>query len=548
MSTMDTVKVRELPKKAKVNMFDRMIVEDNDGTKTVLVQDIRHFLQANSYFDTVEDMKKAYLYEGDIVTTLGYREVNDGGGATYKIVYAPTDLDDGQLVHYLYTSDTLRAHLMHNGTLDILQCGARGDGETDDHDAIMNALKTGYEVSFPRRHYFLGSPLELISDTVLDFNGSTLISPYSAAIALGADLPLTNTIIKNANFSGQYGIELYSHASYITIESCTFKGYKDQRMEEAIQIFGATNIKIMHCDIGSHTDEVCRGISIKTGTLLDGTSVGNDTIMASNNRIYCSDACIYMSNSVTDKHIVISDNIIIGFGVNRNAVTAVGIYIANRCETLVISGASLHRLFKGIDIVGTANMSVSLTDISTDDTHIMYNVSNADAKVHLSGFQKHNGSDYEQADYIFDNMSGTLFLNTTIDLSPRSSIKKIIQFKTRLDGKLVDSIPLHAKTTANIFGDGNHNNDADNVVPGYMNVCINMDFEGTINQIEFPSLSGQTICVYSTKGLILRSSNYLKLGDDYVTLSPVNGLILTNVNGMWYRGLGGGNNAYYDYR
>ena len=52
--SMDTVKVRELPTKNTIDRFDSMIVEDNDGTKTVTVADIRHFLQANSYFETVE--------------------------------------------------------------------------------------------------------------------------------------------------------------------------------------------------------------------------------------------------------------------------------------------------------------------------------------------------------------------------------------------------------------------------------------------------------------------------------------------------------------
>ena len=531
--SMDTVKVRELPTKNTIDRFDSMIVEDNDGTKTVTVADIRHFLQANSYFETVEDMKQAFLYEGDIVTTLGYRKKNDGGGATYEIVYAPTDLDDGQLVHYLYTSDTLRAHLIHNGTLDILKVGAHGDGKTDDSDTIMQALKTGLEVTFPKRNYFLAKPLELLSDLTINFNDSTLTSPYGAAISLGLKLPIKNIIIKNAIFRGMRGIELYAHASNVTIDSCVFKNYKDQPMNYAIDSYGCSNLKITNCDIGDTSNEVKEGISINSGSI-GGTSVGNDTILITNNNIYASVKCIKLSSAAQDKHIVISHNMLTGFGSNRNNVNTTGLDIANRCNSIIISSCSLNRMLYGINIYGTQTMSVGLTDISTDDVHIMYNISDQSAKVHLAGFQKHNGSDYSNADYLFDNMSGTLYINTTIDLSPRSSVKKIIQAKSKLDGWLVDSVPTYGKTKANVIGASNHNAVMNNVVPGYMNVSINMGFGGEIAKLNFPSLKGQVVCLYSAYGLKLKKSSHLTIGSD-VTLNATTGVYLINVGSTWER-------------
>lgn len=531
--SMDTVKVRELPTKSTLDRLDSMIVEDNDGTKTVLIQDIRHFLQANMYFDTVEDMKRAFLYEGDIVTTLGYREVNDGGGASYRITYAPTDLDDGMLVHYLYTSDTLRAHLIHNGTIDVLKAGAYGDGVHDDAEAIMKALKSGYEVTFPNRHYYLGTALPLIPDLSIDFNDSTLICPTSAAISLGQTIAIENVIIRHAIITGLRGIELYANANNITIDSCIFRGYKDNRMNYAIDSYGCNNLKIIHCDIGDAKHEVFEGISINSG-MKGSISVGNDTVSINSNNIYASNKCIKLSSSVEDKHIVISNNTLTGFGADRNGINTTGLDISNKCNTLIISSCSLNRLKYGINVYGTVSMCVALTDISTDDTHIMYNISDKSAHIHLSGFQKHNGSDYGLHDYIFDNMSGTLFLNTTIDLSPRTNIKKIIQAKGVLDGQLVDSVPVYGKTRTAIRGVTNHTANMDNAVPGYMNISINMEFGGEINKLNFPSLSGQVICLYSTHGLKLKNSSYLSLGSD-ITLNPNTGTLLTNINGMWFR-------------
>ena len=142
---MDTVKVRELPvKSGPLSLTDLLIVEDNDGTKTTEVRQFRSLLQQSIYFNTVDDMKNATLNEGDVVQTLGFREINDGGGALYKIVYAPTDLDDGMLIHYLRTSDTLRAHLITDGTLNVLQCGVFGNGVADDYTLINKAAKKVY--------------------------------------------------------------------------------------------------------------------------------------------------------------------------------------------------------------------------------------------------------------------------------------------------------------------------------------------------------------------------------------------------------------------
>ena len=216
---MDTVKVRELPvKSGPLSLTDLLIVEDNDGTKTTEVRQFRSLLQQSIYFNTVEDMKSATLNEGDVVQTLGFREINDGGGALYKIVYAPTDLDDGMTIHYLHTSDTLRAHLITDGRLNVLQCGAFGDGVSDDYSIITKAISKNMPLYFPKRIYKISGPLELKTNTIFDMDGATLFNPNSSCICLGLDEDVSNVIIRNCDFRGKYGVELYPHANRITIE------------------------------------------------------------------------------------------------------------------------------------------------------------------------------------------------------------------------------------------------------------------------------------------------------------------------------------------
>ena len=285
---MDTVKVRELPQKSgSISLTDLIIVEDNDGTKIAEVGEFRSLLQQSIYFNTVDDMKNATLHEGDVVRTLGYRDVNDGGGATYKIVYATTDLDDGMLIHYLHTSDTLRAHLIHDGSLNVLQCGAFGDGVSDDYTFITKALEKGYPLFFPKKTYRLSGPLELPSNTNIDFNGSTLFCSVSSCICLGLNEDMNSIVIKNAIFKGKYGIEIYPYAKDIVISNCSFIAMDSVRMEKAISINGASNIQISNCIVGFKNKEVGYGLYLSSG-LKSTVSYGNSNISITGNKIVAS--------------------------------------------------------------------------------------------------------------------------------------------------------------------------------------------------------------------------------------------------------------------
>lgn len=88
------------------------------------------------YFDTVEDMKEANLRDGDCAITLGYYNINDGGGAEYKIT------DDESEVDYQEELDNgLYATLIINDYVMPTQFGAVGNGIADDTEIVRKALK-----------------------------------------------------------------------------------------------------------------------------------------------------------------------------------------------------------------------------------------------------------------------------------------------------------------------------------------------------------------------------------------------------------------------
>lgn len=95
-------------------------------------------------YDTVADMQASKRIKvGDKISTNGYTTEGDGGHADYLIVDAGTGTADGGLYIDL---DSHQAQLIHDGTVDIKQYGARGDGTGDQSGAIQAALDGGFAV------------------------------------------------------------------------------------------------------------------------------------------------------------------------------------------------------------------------------------------------------------------------------------------------------------------------------------------------------------------------------------------------------------------
>ena len=92
-------------------------------------------------YSSVADMKAdTTLMAGQTVKTVGYYEVNDGGGAFYYIRAKLTDdVDDGGSLHEL-VNGLVAELIIENGTINVKQFGAKGDNKTDDSNAIRQAI------------------------------------------------------------------------------------------------------------------------------------------------------------------------------------------------------------------------------------------------------------------------------------------------------------------------------------------------------------------------------------------------------------------------
>lgn len=153
------------------------------------------------YFNNVEEMKNCEdLVVGDMAITLGYYEINDGGGAEYEIVSSDlTIIGNHQL------KNSLTAKLIIKDIIKIESLGAYGDNEHDDtailQDAINFCGNNGYTLtSIGNKTFLISSTLHFLDNRVdIDFHNSTITT--NSAITM-IDFNLLNSNFNQFENSG----------------------------------------------------------------------------------------------------------------------------------------------------------------------------------------------------------------------------------------------------------------------------------------------------------------------------------------------------------
>lgn len=244
---MDSIKIRELEEKSLVDSDNTMIVEDNTGTLQVPVSSLQKSLQASLYCQTVDDMKKSGYNEGDVICTLGYHSINDGGGATYIIENNPTDIGNDMTVISLLTSDVLKARLVYDKFVSPIQCGAYGDGVHDDSKVIQALIDANIPLKFPKKIFCVDLSLYNIDFDFINFNGCTLKGALSVFNQKGHG----NLTLKNINFVCRGTVQI-NHNYKVIINNCTFSIDPENKNEEhgqmqMLRFSDVDNVTISNC-------------------------------------------------------------------------------------------------------------------------------------------------------------------------------------------------------------------------------------------------------------------------------------------------------------
>lgn len=171
--------------------------------------------------DTIEDLKRLNLKAGDVVEVLGYYTKGDGAGHKRKI----ESEDDGSGVQL---DNGLYANIVHNGELNVSWFGAKGDGVTDDTQAIQKAINICDIVKLNSSKYKVVGTIVLKNNISLDGNDTTFLLEQRTPIF---DISQSDIKIKNVSFkTKQQGFYESSRVvilrgEKIEISNCCFIGW-----------------------------------------------------------------------------------------------------------------------------------------------------------------------------------------------------------------------------------------------------------------------------------------------------------------------------------
>jgi hypothetical protein len=163
--------------------FDNLDVQEEINNKLdemaesgQLAEIIGQYIELNGVlaYNTVNDLKNAHnLVNGSFAKTSGYYSFNDGGGAYYKIrELNNTDVIDNYTLFGLTNFDNLVAELIPQFKMSVKQFGAKGDGLTDDTQALQNAIEfnTFGTLYFDKGSYLISTSLKTYIDNIKQCN------------------------------------------------------------------------------------------------------------------------------------------------------------------------------------------------------------------------------------------------------------------------------------------------------------------------------------------------------------------------------------------
>ena len=146
-------------------------------------------------FDTVADMKSSeILKDGMTVQTLGYYEVNDGGGATYKITDEVSETEYQEEVGNLY------ATLIANKELNSLQFGIENESDITDFLKLISNLNIK-KITLKNGTYYITDTVVFNKSIDIDFDNSTIISNCDNETLL-----FESTLNKETSLSSNYDV------------------------------------------------------------------------------------------------------------------------------------------------------------------------------------------------------------------------------------------------------------------------------------------------------------------------------------------------------
>lgn len=264
------------------NYFENLDVQEEINNKlNEMAQDgtlqeiIAEYLNTKSLlgFDNVSDMiNSENLIEGSYAKTLGFHNLNDGGSKIYKIIKEQSATNVNGRTKINLGHDDLYA-ISLDDIINVKEYGAKGDGITDDTEAIQFCIDTfpHRTIYFPAGNYLISQPLNIKVGNEYTVD---LFLENSARI-------FTNTEIEELLSIGKVAAGNWSRSqlyNMVTIQGGTFDATNTQYAiyitadRKQTRILNTNIINVSN--IGIYIDRnVVTSTSISSDTLIDTISI-----------------------------------------------------------------------------------------------------------------------------------------------------------------------------------------------------------------------------------------------------------------------------------
>ena len=125
-----------------------------------------------SFCNTITDLKNSNFKNGDIVKTLGYYNINDGGDGYYIVrIKKESDIEDNGLIHFL-NNNLVAELIIIDKEINILQFGAKNDKSKDIGLLVNNLLSKYKSIYIPRGKYLVENTIKPLGENTLKIDGA----------------------------------------------------------------------------------------------------------------------------------------------------------------------------------------------------------------------------------------------------------------------------------------------------------------------------------------------------------------------------------------